>query len=107
MGRSAAGSESPTGVHVLNPDGLAGEAARANQGLGRVRLKMLIASIRQPRSRWLACPEPPTFPLLLLWQVLSGTRDWSRRLRFYFRLCGSPSTSGFQARSQANLGLQQ
>jgi hypothetical protein len=43
IGRSAAGSESPTGVHVLNPDGPAGEAARANQGLSRVRLKMLIA----------------------------------------------------------------
>jgi hypothetical protein len=51
---------SPTGVHVRNPDGPAGEAARANQGLGRVRLKMMIASTRQAAAtvtcQWAGAP---------------------------------------------------
>jgi hypothetical protein len=165
MGRSAAGSESPTGVHVLNPGWSGGRGGSRQSRLGRVRLKMMIASTRQAEltvtchwagrparglqvrvicsliawPRWALpavavsqqSPRPasdapgspsltphrraqseiadrsaqnqPTFPLLLRWHVLSGTRDRSRRLRFCFRLCGSPSTSRFQARSQANL----
>jgi hypothetical protein len=137
MGRSAAGSESPTGVHVLNPGWSGGRGGSRQSRLGRVRLKMMIASTRQAEltvtchwagrparglqvrvicsliawPRWALpavavsqqSPRPasdapgspsltphrraqseiadrsaqnqPTFPLLLLWHVLSGTRD--------------------------------